>query len=269
MHEYLIGDVLEKLKNIDNDSIDLSITSPPYNKLEKHNGGLVSSIVYEKHVDNMDEENYQKWQIEVLNEIYRVLKPGGSFFYNHKIRYLNGGGLHPFEWISKSKFIFKQEIIWDRTIAGNIRGWRFWQTDERIYWLYKPLKKGKNIGLELHSKDAKMTSIWKIMPEGNNIHPAPFPIELPTRIICSIQSMLNTNDILVLDPFAGSGTTALAAEYLNARSISIELSQEYKNIYDERRKNASKDIEKVKKELSLHKVEKTYQQRKKEKNESR
>ena len=41
------------------------------------------------------------------------------------------------DWLRKTKWTVKQEIIWDRVIAANIRGWRFWQVEERIYWLYK------------------------------------------------------------------------------------------------------------------------------------
>ena len=78
-------------------------------------------------------------------------------------------------------------------IASNIRGWRFWQVDERIYWLYKPEKNNK-IGKELESKNALLTSIWRFPPERDNPHPAPFPITLPARIIISI---LNDNDGIV------------------------------------------------------------------------
>lgn len=63
-------------------------------------------------------------------------------------------------------------------IAANIRGWRFWQIEERIYWLYKP-KKDHHIGEELKSRHALLTSIWRFSPEKKNPHPAPFPLALP------------------------------------------------------------------------------------------
>ena len=56
--------------------------------------------------------------------------------------------------------------------------------DERIYWLYKP--NHSKIGKELLSKHANATGIWNIMPENKNPHPAPFPLDIPTRIIYSI-----------------------------------------------------------------------------------
>jgi|GEM_PF-6254011 len=75
---------------------------------------------------------------------------------NHKVRYENGKMLHPIEIISKTKWDIWQEIIWNRKIAGNIRGWRFWQVDERIYWLVKGKPK------ELKPQHAKLTSVWEI-----------------------------------------------------------------------------------------------------------
>ncbi|MGQ9644798.1 MAG: DNA-methyltransferase, partial [Ignavibacterium sp.] len=80
----------------------------------------------------MPEDLYQKNQIEVLNEPFRVTKSGGSFFYDHKIRWERGKLFHPMDWLRKTKWTIRQEIIWDRMIAANIRGWRFWQVEERI-----------------------------------------------------------------------------------------------------------------------------------------
>jgi site-specific DNA-methyltransferase (adenine-specific) len=112
--------------------VDVSVTSPPYNKKENKKGWLVTSVQYAHSTDRMPEAQYQAWQIQVLNEVFRVTKPGGSFFYNHKIRWENGILLHPYAWVSQSLWTLRQEIIWDRMIAANIRGWRFWQVDERI-----------------------------------------------------------------------------------------------------------------------------------------
>ena len=73
-------DVLEGLSKLDNESIDLIITSPPYNKMglngKKIGGNWIGSIVYgnDSSIDNKDENEYKNWQIEVLNECHRVLK---------------------------------------------------------------------------------------------------------------------------------------------------------------------------------------------------
>jgi modification methylase len=200
LNKIFCGNTLDILKTLDDAIVDIGITSPPYNKMEKQKGWLVKNVVYENFKDVKNEDDYQQEQIEVLNEIFRITKAGGSFFYNHKTRWERGQMLHPMDWLRKTNWCVKQEIIWDRMIAANIRGWRFWQIDERIYWLYKPIDNNK-IGEELQSKHAQLSSIWRFSPERDNPHPAPFPITLPARIITSI---LNENDGLVLDTYCGS-----------------------------------------------------------------
>ena len=115
LNELINGDTLQILKNIDSDYFDLTITSPPYNK-RKNSGDIIKKVEYDSYNDNQNEEEYQKNQIEVLNEVYRVTKPGGSFFYNHKCRWENGEMIHPITWLSKSDWIIKQEIIWNRKL---------------------------------------------------------------------------------------------------------------------------------------------------------
>ena len=91
-------DVLEGLRQLDDESIDLIITSPPYNKagLNGIQKGVkwTATIDYggDVNVDMLNEAEYQKWQIEVLQECYRVLKKDGSMFYNHKNRIHTGHG---------------------------------------------------------------------------------------------------------------------------------------------------------------------------------
>lgn len=255
----IYGDALEILKKIDGDFVDLGITSPPYNKGEKNKGWLVKNVKYNIASDNILEEVYQEQQIQVLNEIFRVTKQGGSFFYNHKTRWVRGKMLHPMEWLQKTKWTIKQEIIWDRMIAANIRGWRFWQIDERIYWLYKPID-GNKIGEELKSKHALLTSIWRFPPERRNGHPAPFPLLLPTRII---HSFLDNKKGVVLDPYVGSGTTCLAAKLLGSNYIGIDISKEYVKDAENKLKNYLNYKAIIDEEISKHVVRKTFADRKK------
>jgi len=252
------GDALDVLKKIDDDFVDLGITSPPYNKGEKNKGWLVKNVKYNIASDNVSEEVYQEQQVQVLDEIFRVTKQGGSFFYNHKTRWIRGKMLHPMEWLQKTKWTIKQEIIWDRMIAANIRGWRFWQIDERIYWLYKPID-GNKIGKELKSKHALLTSIWRFPPERKNGHPAPFPLVLPARIIYSI---LDDKKGVILDPYVGSGTTCLAAKLLGSNYIGIDISKEYVKDAENRLKNYLNYKKIVDEEMSKHIVEKTFADRK-------
>ena len=254
------GDTLNVLKKIDDDVVNVGVTSPPYNKQEKQKGWLVKNVVYDTYRDAVPEPEYQQHQVDVLNEIYRVTAPGGSFFYNHKIRWDKGNMYHPMDWLRKTQWTVKQEIIWDRVIAANIRGWRFWQVEERIYWLYKPIG-NYLIGKELKSSDAKLTSIWRGVPEDGrkNPHPAPFPIWLPARVIISILGTETQG--VVLDPYIGSGTTAAAAKLLGHKYIGIDRSETYLEMTCDRLDKAANDITKIQEELALHHVETTAQER--------
>jgi len=240
------------------DCVDVGVTSPPYNKGETHKGWLVKNVRYDKASDKHDEQTYQDEQIAVLNEIYRVTKPGGSFFYNHKLRWERGTMLHPMDWLSRTQWAIRQEIIWDRTIAANIRGWRFWQVDERIYWLYKPID-GNKIGKELQSKHALLTSIWRFPPERKNGHPAPFPLMLPARIIYSV---LDGKRGVVLDPYVGSGTTLVAAKLLGCDYIGIDISSQYVLHAEHRVLNSEHERSALEEERQRHVVIKTFKQRK-------
>ncbi|MEO0021465.1 MAG: site-specific DNA-methyltransferase [candidate division WOR-3 bacterium] len=258
INKIICGDALTVLRELPDNIVDIGITSPPYNKGENKKGWLVPAVRYVGASDRLPESLYQEQQIDVLNEIYRITKPGGSFFYNHKVRWEKGILLHPMDWLRKTKWIIRQEIIWDRMIAANIRGWRFWQVEERIYWLFKP--KGRNlIGDELRPEHARLTSIWRFPPEQNNPHPAPFPIALPVRVIISI---LNDSKGLVLDPYCGSGTTLVVAKILGHSFIGIDISEEYTRLTEQRLSNYLKEVPLVNEEIAKHKVTKTFKERK-------
>ena len=256
---FLCGDALKMLQGIEANSIDIGVTSPPYNKQENKKGWLVKNVMYAGVSDKKDEVEYQKEQIDVLNELYRVIKPGGSFFYNHKVRWERGDLIHPISWIFKTRWILRQEIIWDRMIAANIRGWRFWQTDERIYWLFKPID-NKKIGTELKSSHALLTSVWRFPPERGNSHPAPFPLLLPLRCIFSILD--DKKQKIVVDPYMGSGTTAIAAKLLGHNFVGIDISSEY--IASAKKRLAQLHIytDYLAREKEKHFVQKTFKERK-------
>ena len=255
----ILGDTLTELKKLPDEVVNVGVTSPPYNKQEKHKGWLVKNVLYDSYKDALPEPEYQQNQVDVLNEIYRVTAPGGSFFYNHKIRWERGVMFHPMDWLRRTDWTVKQEIIWDRIIAANIRGWRFWQVDERVYWLYKPI--GSHlIGKELKSVDAKLTSIWRGVPEGKNPHPAPFPVWLPARVI--IATLDPDVPGVVLDPYIGSGTTAVAAKLLGHHYIGIDRSETYLEWAQERLDNAQAEMKEVRKELDLRNIETTFSDRK-------
>jgi len=258
LNKIFLGDALSILKTLPDEIVDVGVTSPPYNKGENKKGWLVDRVKYVGATDNLPEAVYQSIQIAVLDELYRITKPGGSFFYNHKIRWERGILLHPMDWLRKTKWVIRQEIIWDRMIAANIRGWRFWQVDERIYWLYKP--KGKRlIGEELKPKHALLTSIWRFPPEQKNPHPAPFPLALPVR---AIYSVMEDRKGVVIDPYCGSGTTIVAAKILGHDFIGIDISPEYVEFARKRLENYQDEIKEAEEEIAKHIVVKTFKERK-------
>ena len=257
--QLLCGNTLDVLTGLDADIVDVGITSPPYNKQEKQKGWLVKNVVYDTFRDVVPEQEYQDHQVDVLNEVYRVTKPGGAFFYNHKVRWHRGRMYHPMDWLRKTRWTIRQEIIWDRMIAANIRGWRYWQVEERIYWLQKSID-GNLIGEELRSQEAKLTSVWRAVPENKNPHPAPFPLWLPARVILSI--LKDRSNGVVLDPYMGSGTTAVAAKLLGHKYIGIDISENYLEYAKQRIEKSDEEKHLIKKELALHNVGMTFERRK-------
>lgn len=251
--QVICGDVLAVLGQLPDACIDLVITSPPYNKKEKYGGWLVEKVKYAGVRDIMDEAAYQDWQVEVLTQLYRVVKAGGAVFYNHKVRYEEGQMIHPMDWLRRSPWMIWQEIIWHRKLAGNIRGWRFWSVDERIYWLVKQRPP------ELAPAHAKLTSVWEIRPEaGHKDHPAVFPLELPARIILS----LLTAPSVVMDPFCGTGTTLVAAKLAGHSYIGIDISAAYVAYAQRRLAESESERPRFIREQMLHQVELTFAERK-------
>ena len=211
------GDCLELIRQIDSESIDLIITSPPYNIGKMHS----NRIQFGSYAGNdMEEKHYQTWQIQVLNECFRVLKKSGSIFYNHKVRIKEGLAIHPLKWILKSKFLLKQEIVWNQRKSANSDKIRFFPYTERIYWLVKDKETRANNKLSL-------SDCWDVVPthkRKNNKHIA----VMPEKIVENILNCFEGN--LVLDPFAGYATTCLVAKNFNRNFIGIELNPTYVEI---------------------------------------
>ena len=226
------GDSLEIMRQIPNESIDLIITSPPYN-IRNTTGGGISSIGskhskwsgaalgdgYEDHSDNMPHEEYVKWQRDCLSEMFRIIKNDGAIFYNHKWRVQNG--LLQDRNDILNGFPVRQIIIWKRAGGINFNRGYFLPTYEVIYMICKP-------NFRLTEKASGLGDVWEIDQEKGNPHPAPFPLEIPEKIISS------TNANIILDPFMGSGTTAVAAQKLGRIFIGIELSKKYVKMAEKR-----------------------------------
>ena len=224
------GDCLDVMKDIPDESLDLFISSPPFNLGNSHHTGTKKHSPYE---DNLTEDSYQKWQSVVIDTMYNICKNDGSLFYQHKNRIKNGLQITPYEWLLSSKWITKQELIWFNR-SQNFDKIRFYPMTERVYWLSKSTKTQFKNHINHHD-----FFTWR--PEGTKKdHTRAYPIALVADILNCFPS-----NVTVIDPFMGSGTTAIACERLNRRWIGIEISQDYCDIA----------VDRIKKETAQFKLE--------------
>lgn len=233
MIELYNGDCLEMLRNIQDESIDLIITSPPYNLGKTHHTGNKRFKSYTEYNDDMPEELYQQWQIDVMSECFRILKPTGSMFYNHKNRIKKGVQITPYEWLLKTDFFIKQEIIWQNG-SQNFDKIRFYPMTERVYWLAKaPDTKMFNA---INHHDFFTRAEWQpVKTKGE--HKRAYPVKMCEDIISCFE-----NSEIICDPFMGSGTTGVAAIEANKRFIGIEIDETYFNIAKNRIEKAKARI---------------------------
>ena len=217
------GDCVDLMNQMPAESVDVIVTSPPYNIKNSTGNGLKNgsggkwpqaALIegYADHDDALPHEDYVNWQRSCLKAMMRVLSETGAIFYNHKWR-VQGGLLQDRADIVAG-FPVRQIIIWQRKGGINFNPGYFLPTYEVIYLIAKP-------GFRLAPKANAHGDVWQIPQESNNPHPAPFPVELAQRCVNS------TLGQVVLDPFMGSGTTAIAAEIDGRDWIGIDISQDY------------------------------------------
>lgn len=222
------GDTLDVLPAI-GATVDLVVTSPPYNTLgarSSDRGGMhggskwLAKVDAVGYADDMSEEAYAEWQQDIADTLAAATRPGGSFFYNHKVRYRDGAPVHPIDIVRQfDGWNLKQEIVWSRGIGIAFNARMFCPSDERIYWMTKP---GANY--HWNQTSAADFTVWKMRPEiGVDGHPCPYPTALPTKCIAATT---DPGD-LVLDPFSGSGTTIHAAKAMGRKAIGIELDEAF------------------------------------------
>lgn len=230
LDKIICGDCLTTMRGMPSASVDLVVTSPPYNLknstgngMKDGRGGKWANAAlqngYSHYDDNMPHDEYVAWQRDCLKEMFRLLNDNGAIFYNHKWR-VQDGLLQDRQDIV-SGLPVRQIIIWRRKGGINFNPGYFLPTYEVIYLIAKP-------GFRLVSKANGVGDVWEFTQEMKNGHPAPFPVALIDRIIGS------TDARVVLDPFMGSGTTAVVAMGHHRHYIGIELSPDYCEMADER-----------------------------------
>ncbi len=252
----------EKMSEVPDESVQLIVTSPPYNVGKE----------YGKHDDNMEFEEYRSLLNRVWLECKRVLCKGGRIAVN-----VANTGRRPYtpldamiiDQLSKLGLLMRGEIIWDKGASVGIStAWGSWRrasnptlrdVNEHIMVFSKdelPDIETEHERIVVFSKDSyKLSSkntistitasefteytksIWRF-PTANpiNSHPAPFPDELPKRLIQLYTFLGDT----VLDPFLGSGTTCRVAKAWGRKSIGYEIDESYRPIIEARIAEAEK-----------------------------
>ncbi len=251
----LLGDCREILATLPGDRVDLVVTSPPYADKRK--------TIYE----GVSADEYVKWFSPISLELFRVLKPSGSFVLNIKERAVDGERhtyvLELILEMKKQGWLWTEEYIWHKRNCYPGK-WpnRFRDAWERCLhftkqkhfamyqdsvmvpmgdWAKSRLKNlsetdkrrdnskvasgfGKNISNWVGREMAYPTNVLHFATEcSNKNHPATFPLELPDWFI---RLFTKPGDV-VLDPFVGSGTTAIAAKRAGRHYIGLEISPEY------------------------------------------
>jgi modification methylase len=147
LNKIVCGDILQVIKHIPDNAVDLVVTSPPYNLKNSTGNGMKdgrggkwsgAALVngYSHHHDNMPHDEYVKWQRKCLTQMMRVLKDDGAIFYNHKWR-VQAGLLQDRSDIVKG-FPVRQILIWKRKGGINFNPGYFLPTYEVIYLIAKP-----------------------------------------------------------------------------------------------------------------------------------
>lgn len=238
------GDALEEMRKLPDESVGVAITSPPYNlrnsaesespdKVKQikwppkghHGTGKITAghSGYDSCEDAMPNGEYVEWQRECVAQIMRLLAPGGVLMYNHKWRVQKGQFIRLADEITQG-FPLRQIVIWDRFGSFNSTPNFLLHIYEVIYFI------PKSEAWNPHRDSRGMKSVWRIAPARNNPHPHPFPVDLPRRCL----EVAKGTPGLVLDPFMGSGTTAIAAEQAGRQWLGIEKSEEYIRMANER-----------------------------------
>ena len=234
--ELIQGDCLEKMKGIASGSVQLAITSPPYNmNLRIRNGKHCSrqivkeiSTKYENYPDNLPMSEYLTFNKSVIDELLRV---SDTVFYN--VQFLTGNKSALYKLIGEYSQHIKEFIVWDKVNAEPAIGQGVLNSRWEAILVLQNKESAISRKFELANFErGELQNLWQIK-RGKRItgsHGAVFPLELAEKIVSCFSSEGDT----VIDPFLGTGTTGLACKNLNRNFIGIELDPEYFKIAEKR-----------------------------------
>ena len=228
-------DCLNYLKTMQENSIDLVVTSPPYN----------CGIDYDSWNDNLPYDTYLVWCQSWLNELYRVVKEDGRIAINVLVEQgieNNSKRISPMrifsDMIEKAGFTIMALPMWTDPHRVKFTAWGSYKSAsspyiynpyEVVIIAYKKHRKKQNRGEDTISKEDFIkgcSGVWNIRTDTNSLTKATFSIELPKLII----ELLSFKGETVLDCFNGSGTTGVACFHTGRNYIGIEIIKSYYNI---------------------------------------
>jgi site-specific DNA-methyltransferase (adenine-specific) len=261
------GDCLKGLRELQDDSVTLGFTSPPY----------FNAVNYEEHTqkmqgdkdrwerEEMSYDDYRDFLTERFEEVLRVTRPGGYTVVNISPVHWDDERIplpfHFVGWMEDAGWGFKEDIVWEKPVAKDRRSGVLLQNpypgyyypsvvseyifvfqkeaeeEEKnsIYWDRSDEEKEENrINLDDYQGE-KSKNVWKIrqVAPSENEHPAPFPLELAERVV----EFYSYKGDTVMDIFAGSGQALLAAQELDREFVGFETQREYVDYAVERIQN--------------------------------
>ena len=240
--DLICGDVIDATKTLEDDSVDLIVTSPPYN-------------VKKSYEEDVTQEEYICMITDACKEFKRVLKCDGRFCINvpltmTKLNISENGEKHHirlvmYEWetaLLAAGLKIRDYLVWNQSNSGNDTAWGSFKSASSP-WIrhqaeiiilghtgrWKKLDKGES-SIESEEFTRWTVDMWTMACARHKEHPAVFPEDLPTRCI----KLFSYVGDVILDPFCGTGTTLKIAKELYRSSIGIDKKKKYCDITKER-----------------------------------
>jgi site-specific DNA-methyltransferase (adenine-specific) len=228
----LIHDDVLTTSQVDDNSVDLVITSPPYNV----------DIQYNSHKDDVSYADYLEFSKKWMAQCFKWLKEDGRFCLNIPLDKNKGGqqsvGADLTTIAKEVGFHYHSTIVWNEGNISRRTAWGSWKSASAPYVIapvelivvlykdkWKKISGSKISDIERNEFMDWTNGLWTFNGESKKRigHPAPFPVELPRRCV----KLFSYVDDVVLDPFSGSGTTLIAAVLNNRKGVGIDVDKKY------------------------------------------